>query len=66
MDHAEQLRDLLRYYESAAAADCPHTALNREAIRWALDEIPRLQRIIDGLADRVAGQSELLSKRAER
>ncbi len=51
-------RSLMEVYRRAEAAE--------EEVDRLREEIVRLQKIIDGFAARIAAQSELLSKRAQK
>ncbi len=59
---SRELADL-RTYQADAADRFAAVVQQRDA---AEAEVKRLQGLIHGLADRVAGQSEILSRRAER
>jgi hypothetical protein len=52
--------------DTPSLADRGFIALARQDVPALLEEVARLQAIVSGFADRVAGQSELLFRRAEK
>ena len=57
----EAIADYRRRCEAFASAGC----LDSKMGLWLLEEVDRLRAIVEGLAERVAKQSELLSRKAE-
>lgn len=60
MSHESQLKELLGYYQSPAAQDCPHTPANQAALQWALAELQSLRgQLVDAAALRQAFQGAM-------
>lgn len=52
--------------KSTASIASMHTKALCDGIKKMSDEIARLKKLTEGLVERIAGQSELLSKKAEK